>query len=266
VLHWKKDADKPEIVPEKLQSQINPKILVLILGIVISFQVYLYLAFPNPDDASHLVDIISVINPLISSFAAFYVARKYWGSNVFGKAYLALALGLAMNCIGETVYGIYETLGYDTSFTVADILFYTFYPLLLIHLVLNIRFFKPKISYFTKAWVVAIPITITSIYSVLSFGKLGEANFEFYSGLTYVILSSTILSGTLLGARIFRQGVLGIAWLVLLIGIILQTTGDVWYSYLDTFNQYTLTHPMNLFYYASYMIIAYALYKHQKII
>jgi hypothetical protein len=37
------------------------------------------------------VDVISVINPLIASFAAFYVARKYCGSNVFGKAYLALA-------------------------------------------------------------------------------------------------------------------------------------------------------------------------------
>ena len=266
LLHWKRNSDKPDIVPEKIQSQIDPKILFLILGINVTLQIYLYAVFPKPDDASRFVDVLSAINPLIAMVIAFYVAKKYWGSKVFGKAYLALALGLMMNFFGETVYGIYDALGYDTSFGPMDILFYSFYPLVLAHLVLNIRFFKPKISYFTKSWVVAIPIIIISVYSVLSFEKQGEANFSFYTGLIYVVLSSTILSGTLLGARVFKQGVLGKAWLVLLIGIILQTTGDVWYGYLDTFDQYTLTHPMNLCYYASYMVITYSLYKHQKII
>jgi len=266
LLHWRKNSDKPDVVPEKLQSSIDPKILLLILGIVVTFQIYLYGAYPNPDNASKLVDVISIINPLIASVAAFIVAKKYWGSKIFGKAYLVLAIGLTMNFLGETVYGIYDTLGYDTSFGPMDILFYTFYPLVLAHLVLNIRFFKPKISLFTKLWVIAIPAAIISVYSVLSFEKQGEANFTFYTGLIYVVMSSIILSGTLLGARVFKQGVLGKAWLVLLIGIILQTSGDVWYGYLDTFDQYTLTHPMNLLYYASYMVITYALYKHQKII
>jgi len=266
LFHWKKGHDAPEIVPEKLHSPISPKILLLILGIVASFQIYLYVAFPNPDDASYLIDVISVINPLISSVVAFFVAKKYWGSKVFGKAYFVLALGLAMNFLGETVYGIYETLGYDTSFGPADVLFYAFYPLILAHLVLNIRFFKPKLTNYTKAWVVAIPIVITSVYSVLSFEKQGDANFEFYTGLIYVVFGSIILSGTMLGARVFRQGVLGIPWLVLLIGVILLTAGDVWYSYLDTFDQYTLIHPVNLLWYAGYMIITYALYKHQKVI
>jgi len=266
VLHWKKTSDKPEIVPEKLQSSINPRILLLILGIVASFQLYLYVAFPNPDDASHLVDVISVINPLISSIAAFFVVKRYWGSRIFGKSYLALAIGFTMNFVGETVYGVYDVLGYDTTFTAADLFFYAFYPLIMAHLILNIKFFKPKIGILTKSWVIAIPIVITLIYSMISFQKEGEANFGFYTGLIYVILGSSILSGTMLGARIFRQGALGVTWLVLLIGVILLTFGDVWYSYLDTFDQYTLTHPVNLFWYSGYMIVTYALYKHQKTI
>jgi hypothetical protein len=266
VFHWKKSSEKPEIVPEKLQSSINPKILLLILGIVASFQAYLYITFPKPDDASHLIDVISVINPLISSIAAFFVVKRYCGSKVFGKAYLVLALGFMMNFLGETVYGIYDTLGYDTSFGPMDILFYAFYPLIMVHLILNIRFFKPKIGILTKSWVVVIPIIITVIYSLISFQKQGEANFAFYTGLIYVILGSTILSGTMLGARIFRQGVLGVSWLTLLIGVILLTFGDVWYSYLDAFDQYTLTHPVNLFWYSGYMVVTYALYKHQKTI
>ncbi len=261
-----KDPKKPEIVPERLTSKIDYKILILIAGIVISFQAYLYYAFPKPDDASKLVDVVSIINPTIATIFGFYVAKQYKGSQVFGKAYLALALALSMNAVGETIYGIYDTLGIDTTFTVADIVFYSFYPLVMVHLILNIRFFKPKISYLTKAWVIALPVVISSVYSYLSYSKIGHPDLTFFSGLTYVILSSTILSGTMLGARVFRQGVLGVAWLVLLIGIILTTTGDIWFGYLDALDQYTLTHPMNMCYYAGYLVIAYALYKHQKII
>ena len=267
MLRWNRKDSKPDVVPERLKTKIDYRILILIAGIVISFQAYLYYAFPKPDDASGLLDIVSIINPTIATIFGFYVAKQYKGSEVFGKAYLALAIALAMNAVGETVYGIYDTLGMDTTFTVADILFYSFYPLVLVHLVLNIRFFKPKISNLTKTWVIAIPVIITSVYTYLSYSKLDHSpDLTFFSGLTYVILSSTVLSGTMLGARIFKQGVLGVAWLVLLIGIILTTIGDIWYGYLDTFDQYTLTHPMNMCYYAGYLVIAYALYKHQKII
>lgn len=266
MLRWNKKSSEPEIVPERLTSTINYRILVLIVGLAISFQAYLYYAFPKPDDASKLVDVVSIINPSIAASFGFYIAKKYRGTKIFGKAYLALAIALALNAVGETVYGVYDILGLDTTFTIADIIFYSFYPMVLVHLVLNIRFFKPKISKITKSWAIAIPVIITLAYTVLSIQKAGSVDFTFFTGLTYVVLSSTTLSGTMLGARIFRQGVLGVAWLVLLIGIILQTTGDVWYSYLDSFGSYTLIHPVNLCWYTSYMIIAYALYKHQKIV
>ena len=264
MLSWKKKSSEPEIVPEHLTSTINYKIIILIVGLAISFQAYLYYAFPNPDNASKLVDVISIINPSIAASFGFYIAKKYRRTEIFGKAYLALAIALTLNAVGETVYGIYDVLGIDTTFTVADIIFYSFYPMVLVHLVLNIRFFKPKISKITKSWVIAIPVIITLVYTILSLQKTENVNFTFFTGLTYVMLSSVTLSGTMLGARIFRQGVLGVAWLVLLIGIILQTAGDTWYSYLDSFDSYTLIHPVNLCWYTSYMIIAYALYKHQK--
>lgn len=263
MFRWNKKSE-PEIVPERLKSTINYKILVLIAGIVISFQAYLYLAFPKPDDASGLVDVVSIINPAIAASFGFYVAKKYQGTKVFGKAYLALAIALALNATGETIYGVYDVMGMGTTFTIADIVFYAFYPMVMVHLILNIRFFKPKISKMTKVWTISIPVIITLVYTVLSVQKNQSMDFTFFSGLTYVILSSITLSGTMLGARIFKQGVMGVAWLVLLIGIILQTMGDTWYSYLDSFDNYTLVHPVNLCWYASYMLISYALYKHQK--
>lgn len=206
------------------------------------------------------------MNPLAASITAFFVARKYHGAKVFGRAYFALGLGLTMFTLGEISYGALDLLGAETYPSIADVFFFLFYPLGLYHLVTNIKFFKPKLGIPIKAIIVIIPATIVLAYSYLSFNEIGEANFDYYYGLIFIIASATVLSAGILGAIVFRQGILGVAWLVLVLGIVLTTAGDVWYYYLETFDQYDLTHPVNLFWYASYMVIAYALYKHQNLI
>ena len=54
-------------------------------------------------------------------------------------------------------------------------------------------------------------------------------------------------------------------WL-LVIGIMLNAIGDMWYYYLETFGQYTITHPVNLFWWSSYLVMIYAFYKHKDAI
>lgn len=237
----------------------------MILGLVVGLQFYLY-SLPDPEEADNQISVISALNPLAACAAAFFVAKKYHGSKVFGKSYFALGLGLAMMVLGEITYGIQDLLGIDPYPSVSDVFFFAFYPLAFYHLMANIRFFKPKLDIATKIFVVLIPTSIVVIYSFLSFQEIGEANFDYYYGLIFVIASSIVLTGAILGARVFQHGVLGIAWLVLVIGILLTTFGDVWYFYLETYDQYGLVHPVNLFWYASYMVITYALYKHQNIV
>ena len=157
-------------------------------------------------------------------------------------------------------------MGMDPYPSIADIFYLAFYPLAFYHLQKNIRFFKPKIDIVTKILIVLIPISIVSVYSFLSLEEIGEANFDFYYGFSYIISSAVVLSAAILGAKIFRQGVLGTAWLLLVLGIAATTIGDVWYFYLEINESYYLTHPVDLFWYTSYMVITYALFKHKKII
>ena len=256
---------EPERVPIKLESPINYKILLLILALVLTFQFFVINS--DEEDANVAITVVSVVNPLVASIACFFVAKKYASSAVFGKAYLALALGLLMFVFGEISFLYYElVLEIDPYPSVADIFFFSFYPLGLYHLIKNIRFFKPKVDLPTKMWIVALPILIVSIYSYLSFQQIGELNFDYYFGLVFIISSSIVLTIGIFGARVFRQGVLGKAWLLLVIGIMLTTFGDVWYYYLETFGQYQLAHPVELFWYSSYMVITYALYKHRDIL
>ena len=256
---------EPQKVPERLVTTINYKVLLLIFGFVIGFQIYVSLI--TEDNADIVTAAVSITNPLAASAAGFYVAKKYHNSEVFGKSYLVLAIGLLSMGLGEVTYAYYDfVLEVDAYPSIADVFFFGFYPLAFYHITKNVKFFKAKIDIKTKILVVILPISITGLYSYLSLQQIGEANFDYFYGLIFISASSIVLAAAILGARTFRQGLLGVAWLVLVLGILLTTVGDVWYYYLETFEQYTLIHPVNLFWYASYWVITYALYKHQNII
>ena len=256
---------EPEKVPTKLVNPIDYRLLVLIFCLVGGFQVYLY-SLQDADKADSTISVISAINPLACSVMSFFVAKRYNHSEVFGKTYFVLGVAMLAVFLGEITYAIYDYYGMDPYPSIADVFFFAFYPLTFYHLMKNIRFFKPKIKSVTKILIILATVLNVTIYSILSFQKLEEANFDYYYGLFYVISAAAVLSTAVLGVTVFRQGVLGTAWLILTIGIALITFADSWYSYLETFDQYDLLHPVNLLWYSGYWILTYALYKHRDTI
>jgi len=80
----------------------------------------------------------------------------------------------------------------------------------------------------------------------------------------FTIGSAITLAFAILGAKIFKEGALGTVWFLLVIGILVNTIGDVWYYHLEIFGQYDLMHPVNIFWYSSYWLMVYALYRHKK--
>jgi len=76
--------------------------------------------------------------------------------------------------------------------------------------------------------------------------------------------SSMVLSFAILGASIFKRGVLGTVWLLLVIGLMINAAGDVWYYNLEIFEAYYDAHPVTTMWYVANMFIIYALYKHLK--
>ena len=257
---------KPESVPDKIKSSVDKRILLLILVMAISFQTYITLV-PDSVELDVFIALVSILNPLVASVVSFIVAQRYGGSQVFGKAYLALGLGLFMMFLGEsTWYYFLFFLEIEPFPSVADVFFFAFYPLSAIHIITNIKFFQTKMDYKSKTMLITIPLTIIIIYSVISLQEISEPNFEFYYGMVFIVASSTVLALALVASLVFRDGVLGIAWTLMLLGLFLTNVGDVWYYYLETFGVYTDGHPVELLWYGGYWIITYGLYKHKKII
>jgi hypothetical protein len=254
--------------PRPLESALNYKVLGLIVGLVVTFQLSLLFGLALPiGDRYDTIQLIENVIPLIPSIFAFFVTRRYWGSEVFGKAYFALGLAFLMTFIGEIVWSYYTVVLQEDPYpSIADIFFYAYYPFAIYHLLKNILYFKRRLDILTKIWLTLIPVAIVSIYAYLgSEGGLWYT-FDLYYGSLFVVATSTTLSFAILGMLIFRDTLLGTVWLLLALGIVIISVADVWYYYLELFDQYDEIHVVNSIWIMGYAIVAYALYKHTKII
>lgn len=257
--------DNPDVVPNKLTTKINIRVILGIIFAVIVFHIIINYGL-EIEDSDIVISIFSLLNPLAVSIASFIVAGKYIDAGLYRKAYIALGFGYLMIFLGEMTYLIYDlVLEIDPYPSVADIFFFMQYPLAIIYLILNIRFFA-TFTKRSKIWIISLPIVILLIYATIAFSELGETSFDFVYGVSFVTSASILLALAVLGATIFREGLLGKAWMILVIGILSLTVGDIWYYYLEFLGEFDLTHPVNLFWYAGYWIIIYALYKHKKTI
>lgn len=256
---------EPDVVPEKLKNPLNYKILILIFAI--GAGIYFVIQNLSEDDAGSLIFILSVVIALSVSVYSFIVSKRYWGTAIFGKSYFALGLAYLSYALGEVLYYTFDLiLGIDPYPSVADIFFFGLYPLTLIHLILNIRFFSAKLSTISKIWLPSIPIIFFVVYGAISFAEFEEANFDFYFGMIFVAATSIVLTTAILGASLFRQGLIGAAWLLLVVGILINALADLWYLELEIFGEYYDAHPVTVIWYVSNMLMIYALYKHQKVI
>jgi len=248
------------------ESKTSYKALVIILILAISYQIYLSVIMED-DDKLELGDIMYGLSALASGTVALYVAKRYRGSEVFGGTYAALGIGFLFLFVGDTTYNYYEhILNEDPYPSMADVFFLLYYPFVAYHMIRNIKYFKKDMSFGPKLGVAALTLTIVGIFAFISFDEIQGHSFDFYFGLIFVLGSSLILSLAILGVSVFRQSILGIAWLLLAIGIFLFTFADVWYYYLELSEQYSSSHFINTLWVSSNMLIVYALYIHRKII
>ncbi len=250
---------KIDVVPEKLGSPISYSVLLLIAAIVIIFHIVVNIS----KDSDALVYGFSMIIPAIVSIFAFITVRRYAGTLVSSRAYKMLGIAFLLMFSAEFTYFVYEQiLKLEPYPSIADLFFFVFYPMVLLYLIINIRFFAPKITKIGIITIVGTPLVTTLVYLYLALSDFGS--FDFYYGVIFVAAASTTLGFSIHTARIFRGGLIGTAWLVLVIGIILDVVGDTWYYYLEINDGYTLDNPVNLCWYSAYLLILYSLYKHKK--
>jgi hypothetical protein len=238
----------------------------LIFGLAIVWQIF-NAAIPKEEETYDIFELLLTASYIVAALASFHVAKRYWGSEVFGKAYLSLGLAYLMYFVGDLVFFYQENvMKVDPYPSPADIFYFGFYPFAVYHLMKNSFYFKRKFAMKTKLELSASPIGIMISYTVLALYEFGEFNFNFYYGLVFVGCNAVVLAFAILGAQVFRQSVLGPVWGLIVLAIMIYTFADTWYYHLEIFEQYTDTHIVNMFWLINTILITYALYKHEKTI
>lgn len=253
----------PDIVPEKPTNPLN---LYVILGIIaIGLVMHVSLNVLSEDNMGILAFALSTSLAIGVAIFAFIVAKQH-ETGVLAKSYFYLGLGYTSYFIAELLYYLFDlVLGIEPYPSVADIFFFALYPVILAHLIVNIKFFGSGYSKFQKIWIPLIPLFSIVSYIILWLSVPdAELNFDFYYGFIFILGASIALSFTIVGALIFREGTIGTVWLLLVIGMMINVVCDIWYYNLEIFGEYFDGHPVTVGWFISNMLMIYALFKQMK--
>jgi len=194
----------PDVIKKPINLKILSGILLLTIGIYVSLQIF------DENTVSMIVYPLSVTLSFGVGVAAIYVSKHYWDSLIFGRSYLVLGIGYFSYGLGEIVFAFLNIFEYETYPSIADVFFFLVYPFIIIHMFLNLKYFKTGLTKIQKIWLPAIPTISLITYVMMSMSiPDAELNFDFYYGLIFVSASSIALSMSVLGAVTFRKSLLG---------------------------------------------------------
>lgn len=256
----------------ELSNSSSSRGIYIILGLIavgiISFHLTVNLLI-EPENSEKIVIFMSSGMPIVVFIASVIMVKKYKISGLVADAYIFLGLAYLCLGVGDIIWNILDYNGLETYPSIADIVFYLAYPMLIIFHLKNMKKFTPDI--FTKRAskkqiisLVTITATLILIYTVLSLSTIDEINFDFWYGLIFVTTGSVIFSMTLHVSWIVRKGEIGKIWKLIMLGVFLYTFGDIWYYHSELLEEFTMFHPVNMMFYSSYFVIIYAFIQHKK--
>lgn len=273
-----------ESKPSKLDSGINYYVIAAIFVASVFYTVGLAIEPDIPEELDFF-EVILTISFAAAAVFGFIVAKRYLGSKVFGRAYLALAIGYAAYFVGWALWFVYQV-HYEVENPYPyypDIFYFAYYPFAIYHIRTNVHYFKRKIESKQKFVIFSIPVVITLLYAFFGYVPLEAPNGifsttalpipeydldfhkEFWVGAAFVFATSLVFSYATIGAQVFRGTVLGPAWGLLLVGFALNTFADIPYYYFELFGIFDRADPANGMWVAGTLIVCYALYKHRDI-
>lgn len=272
--------EKVKAVPDRVPNHVNYKIIILcfLASTIFHYTMTFFGSIEGYDElSSYVIEIIFVLSPLVSGIFAFIIAGFYRLSKVFGRSYLFLGLGYFSSVAAELIYAIQsDIMKIDPYPSIADPFYAALNIFLIIHIITITNFFartvdsengqRQYVEIRTLLIFILIFCTIVFSYIAVSISTNDfQFTFEFFYGLFFVALAGITLPFLAYAVTIFKNSALGKSWHVLLLSFMVLIVGDVWYYYLEIFEQYHIFHPVNILWISSYWLQTYALFTHKKV-
>jgi hypothetical protein len=239
-------------------------ILAVGLTLIYAFQSF-YLEFLNP--------FSNVVSPMIAFVAVMSSAlalRKYGPKlNRFSLIWVCFTAGMVLWFLGELSWSIYAFfLGVEIPYpSIADVFWLVGYVSLFAALYTYDKLFAPSISKRALGIIMTATIIMSVIVSaglIIPIFGLEENTTTFTVDLAYPLLDLALLSAALVGLAVFQAGALGKSWLLMILGFLANTAGDMIFSYTSAQGTYYNGHPSDLLFFYGYLLFALAFYVHMK--
>jgi|GEM_PF-2654859 hypothetical protein len=243
----------------------NPLIFLSIAISMIIFQLFLY-QINDETKLNHATMFMSLFSQGILAITSLYMVKRHYKTEVFGKSYIFLFIGIISVLVGDLMYNVLLMFNYNPHSFITDGLFIVFYLFMSLHLYMIVKNFKRGFD--RKDAVVMFSVILITVlaYSIFTYNKIHEFNFDFYYGMIFVFGSAVVAGFAMIGLKTFKKIPLGRPWMIITVGILLGTIADVWYIYADITGFFTLDHGSNQLWYASYFVILYGIFKTTKAI
>jgi len=263
-----KDFQKDEETYKKNTAKFklfNYKIFILIICLAILYQAYLltYEETPNLD----VPEYFYLIWAMFCGIMSVVVGIKFNFHETFRTSYIALGISFFLLAFGEIIYILYShILKIDPFPSMADVFFLASSLFAFIHLIMNINYFKNKISKKTKIILPIMGASILIAHATFSLNQIGEANLDFFVGLLYATNYSILLPLAILGIIVSWKTEFAATWLLLVIGIFFSAIAFQWWIFLEFFEEFTYRHPVNTLWIFGFMVIIFALVEHLRVL
>jgi len=240
-----------------------------VAAVIYSFQGY------YPDFMLVFSNVFAPFIAAVTVATSFFALRRYWDtlSSRLSRIWLGFTLGMTLWFLGELGWATYVlVLGIEIPYpSIADIFWLSGYVPLFMALDLYIRLFRTALfrrMYFVGAVLVSVlSVTLFIVLVPPILGAEEDAVTKIVS-IAYPALDLILFSEAILGLLIFTvtklKGRIGVAWLFINTGILMNVIADMLFSYTTLQGTYYDGHPLELFFHWGYILFALAFYTHMK--
>ncbi len=257
--------DKEE---ESIQSNfgLNNKVLLLIVGLALSFEFYVLTA-EFDTSIFNIADSFFFIGPIAAMAIGFTIAIKNGKGSMYFKPFLVLSIGILFFMLGDATYLYYDmVLGEDPYPSVGDLFYWLFYPCVIGFIYFALKFFAFPLSKPKLAIISVITIGLILVYTGLSYEAFeGDIlNFDFAYGMVFVSSAALTVGLSTLGIISFKRSLQGLVWVLILGSLLINVISDVWYFHLELFEGYVALDTIDTLYLATWMVMFYGLFRHYR--
>src|SRR3972149_1255233 len=196
-----------------------------------------------------------------------WVFSRFGLGGTYGKAWLFFVIFAILWFVANMIWVFYElVLETDPYPSIGDAFWLAGYPFIFIFMVLYLKPFRKSISKKIISMSVIIPLILVAvtIFVTLEVEKENQF-FLFLLTVSYPILDAIILAPAVIGVILFLKGEISLLWSLFSLVILSVSLADIGFFITQYNYTYYTGHPIEIFFYWSYIFWTFGVYTHLKI-